>query len=91
MSNRSAREFAKKTISQMDELARKHGIKFVVPYMHLDPAHKGLMLVEADRAEAVRDFLMQAGFFHFLDMEFYMVSPIAELMKNIDNIPTAYE
>jgi hypothetical protein len=49
------------------------------------------MLLEADRAETVRDFLVQGGFFHFLDSELYLVTPIADLMKNIDNIPTAYE
>ena len=91
VSNKSARQFAKKTLSQMDDLANKLGIKFVVPYIHLDPSHKGFMLLEADRAETVRDFLVQGGFFHFLDSELYLVTPIADLMKNIDNIPTAYE
>jgi hypothetical protein len=91
VSNKSARQFAKKALSQMDDLANKLGIKFVFPYTHLDPAHKSLMLLEADRAETVRDFLVQGGFFHFLDSELYLVTPIADLMKNIDNVPTAYE
>jgi hypothetical protein len=91
VSNKSARQFAKKALSQMDDLANKLGIKFVVPYTHLDPAHKSLMLLEADKAETVRDFLVQGGFFHFLDCELYLVSRIADLMKDIDNVPTAYE
>jgi hypothetical protein len=50
------------------------------------------MLLEADKSETVRDFLVQGGFFfHFLDSELYLASPIADLVKNINNIPTAYE
>ncbi len=48
---------------QMDAIARKLGVKFVVPYIHLDPSHKGLMLVEANSAGAVRDFLVQEDSF----------------------------
>lgn len=59
-------------------------------YIHLDPAHKGLMLLESASAETVRDFLVQAGFFHFLDNELYLVTPIAELLKDMDKVPTIY-
>ncbi len=79
-----------KMFPQMDSIAKKHGVKFVVPYMHLDPAHKGLMLLEANSAEAVRDFLVQGGFFHILDNELYLVTPIAQLLKEASSIPTIY-
>ena len=53
--------------------SKAYRVKFVVPiHAHLDPAHKGLMLlVEAARAEAVKETLPHGGwvFFHFLDME----------------------
>jgi hypothetical protein len=77
--------------------SKAYRVKFVVPiHAHLDPAHKGLMLlVEAARAEAVKETLPHGGWVLPLPRhgEFYMVSPIADLMRNIyiDNIPTVYK
>ncbi len=79
-----------KMFPQMESTAKKLVVRFVVPYIHLDPAHKGFMLLEAGNAEAVRDFLVQGGFFHILDSELYLVTPIAELLKQADKIPTIY-
>lgn len=90
ISSKSSREWAKRALSEMDGVAKRLGVKFVVPYAHLDPAHKGLMLLDGPNAEAVRDFLIQGGFFHFLDNELYLVTPISELMRDIDKIPTAF-
>ncbi|MEM2485170.1 MAG: hypothetical protein QXK69_12835 [Candidatus Caldarchaeum sp.] len=90
LASKGAREWFKKMFPEMDNVAKKLGVELVVPYIHLDPAHKGLMLLEAPSAEVARDFLMQAGFFHFVDMEFYLVTPIADLVKDIDRIPTIY-
>jgi hypothetical protein len=90
VASKGAREWFKKIFPEVENVAKKFGVKLVVPYIHLDPAHKGLMLLEAPSAEAVRDFLMQAGFFHFLDMEIYLVTPIADLVKDIDRVPTIY-
>jgi hypothetical protein len=90
VSSKSAREWLKKMFPEIEGNAKKFGVKFVVPYIHLDPAHKGLMLLEAPNAEAVRDFLMQAGFFHILDMELYLVTPVSEFVKDVDKIPTVY-
>ncbi len=90
VSSKGAREWAMKVLPQMENVAKKHGVKFVVPYMHLDPAHKGLMLLEAGSAEAVRDFLVEGGFFHFLDSELYLITPIAEVLKGAEKVPTIY-
>ena len=90
MSSEVARDWAKKVIPEMETIAKKMEVKFVLPYVHLDPAHKRLMVLEARSAEAVRHFLVQGGFFHFLDMEFYMTTPIADLLKDMDNVPTIY-
>ena len=79
-----------KMAPQFDTIAKKHGVKLVVPWLHLDPAHKGLLLVEAANAETVRDFLVQAGLFHFLDSELYLTTPIMDLLKQAQSIPTIY-
>lgn len=75
---------------EADKLAEKMGIRMVVPYIHLDPAHKGLLLLEGPSAETVRDFLVQGGFFHFLDNEFYLVTPVADLLKATQDVPTIF-
>ena len=90
VSSKGAREWANKTIPQIDAFAKKHGVKLLLPYMHLDPAHKGLLVVEAPKAEDVRDFLVEAGFFHFLDNEFYMTTPVTDLLKSLDRVPTIF-
>ncbi len=90
VSSKGAREWMNKMAPQLETTAKKHGVKFVVPYLHLDPAHKGLLLVEASSAESVRDFLVQAGLFHFLDSQLYLVTPIADLLKMAQSIPTIY-
>jgi len=77
-------------LPQIETIAAQHGIKLLFPYVHLDPAHKGLLLLEAPTAETVRDFLVKGGFFHFLDHEFYMLTPVADLLKQAQNIPTIY-
>ena len=90
ISSKGARDWMNKMSPQMESIAKKHGVKFVVPYLHLDPSHKGFMLLEAGTAEAVRDFLVQAGLFHFLNNELYLVTPVADLLKQAQNIPTIY-
>ncbi len=90
IASKGAREWMNKMFPQMDSIAKKHGVKFVVPYMHLDPAHKGLLLLEANSAEAVRDFIVQAGLFHILNSELYLVTPISQLLKEASGIPTVY-
>ena len=90
ISSRGAREWAAKAVPESEILAKKMGIRMVVPYIHLDPAHKGFLLLEAPSAETVRDFLVQGGFFHFLDNEFYMVTPISDVLKAAANVPTIF-
>lgn len=89
VTNKAVREFAKKALSNLDANASKMGVK-VLSYDHLDPAHRALLRLEAPSAEAVRDFVVAAGFFHFTGMELFLVSPIAELLKNVDQVPTIY-
>ncbi len=58
--------------------------------VHLDPDHKAFTLFEAPSAEAVRDFLVQGGFAHYVNMEFPLVTPIQDLIKQAQDMPTIY-
>lgn len=89
MTNKAVRAFMKKAFAKLPALKKKMGIKTVLD-IHLDPAHKALLIVDAPSAEIVRDMLVQGGYMHFVQMELYLVSPISELLKQVDKIPTLY-
>ena len=91
VSSKAARQWFKKIFPEIENVAKQFGVKFVVPYIHLDPAHKALLLLEAPSAEAARDFVARAGFVQFTDMEFYLTTPVAELYRQIDDLPTVYD
>lgn len=89
MSSKGAREAAMKAYESLGKhLAEKH-VKVVLD-LHLDPAHKSFMLLEAPSAEAVRDVLLFSGFGTFLDLEFHLITPIAELLPLASKFPTYY-
>ena len=78
-----------KSSQKWPDHAKKLGVK-VLSELHLDPDHKAFMLFEASNAEAVRDYLTQGGCVHYLNMDFHLVTPIAELLKRADEFPTIY-
>jgi sugar/nucleoside kinase (ribokinase family) len=89
MTNKAVREFAKKTYRQVPKLAKQLNVKILMD-IHLDPNHKAFMLFEAPNAEAVRDFLARAGFMHFLEIDFHLVTPTKELLAHADEMPTIF-
>jgi hypothetical protein len=89
MSNRAVREFALKSAKALPKLEKELHVK-VLLNIHLDPNHKAFMLVEAPKAEAVRDYIVRAGFMHYSENEFYLVTPVADLLKAAGSIPTIF-
>ena len=89
MSNKAAREMALKAYAQLPSLCEKFKVKVLLD-IHPDPNHKSLMLFEAPTAEAVRDLVLIAGFGYFLDLNFHLVTPISEMLKLVDRMPTIY-
>jgi hypothetical protein len=89
LTNKAVREFAMKSSQKFPDLARRLGVK-VLSELHLDPDHKAFLLFEASSAEAVRDYLLQGGYTHFVNMDFHLVTPVAELLKRADEFPTIY-
>ncbi len=89
MASKGAREAAMKAYAALEELSHKHHVKLVQD-LHLDPSHKAFMLFEAPSAEAVRDVLLMAGFGSYLDLELFLVTPIAELLPRAAQFPTFY-
>ncbi len=89
MTNRAVREFMNKQFPKHPALAKRLGVKILLD-IHLDPDHKAFTLFEAPNAESVRDFLVQGGFTHYVNIEFHLVTPIQELMKQAQEMPTIY-
>ncbi len=89
MTNKAVREFAKNQFPKNPAIAKKLGVK-VKQELHLDPDHQAFILFEAPNAEAVRDYLVQGGYVHFSRLSFHLVTPIAKLLKQVDDMPTIY-
>jgi hypothetical protein len=89
IANKAVRAFAQQAYANLPKLEQELGVKTVLN-IHLDPGHKALMVLEAPTAEAARDLLVRGGFMHFTDMEFHLVTPIAEILQYADQFPTIY-
>jgi hypothetical protein len=89
MTNKAAREFAKKSEKILPKLQKELRVK-VLLNLHLDLNHKAFLLIEAPKAEAVRDYLVRGGYIHSLENELYLVNPVEDLLKASDSIPTIY-
>jgi hypothetical protein len=44
-------------------------------------------MIEADSIEAVRDFAMEAGLMAWNDLKINPITPVSELMDNMDKAP----
>lgn len=89
MSNAKVRQHALANLPQVEDKAKAKGITITVN-VHLDPAHRALMIFDAPSAEAVRDLVYEAGFVQFTDMELFLVTPIPELVARVGEFPTVF-
>ncbi len=89
MTSRAAREASTRAYASLDALlAQKHAQLLLD--IHLDPNHQAFMLFEAPSAEIVRDIISESGLIAFMDLTLHLVTPIPELLKMADKIPTIY-
>jgi hypothetical protein len=89
LTSKAVRDFAMEYLPKIGENAAKHGVT-VHNYDHLDPAHRALLLLDAPTAESARDFVFEAGFMHFTEMEFFLVTPVDELVQRAMDMPTVF-
>lgn len=89
MTNAKVRKFALARLPKLPEMAAAKGIKIVLN-IHLDPGHKAFMLFDSPNAEAVRDLIFESGLAHFTDSDFFLVTPIEELVKATADMPTLF-
>lgn len=88
--NGAMREVWKKLLGEAPAVRQKHGIKPVLGPLHLDPAHKLLIVYEAPNAEALLDYAMESHFGQIMDIEFWRTTPLDELFKQAEGQPPLY-
>jgi DNA primase len=89
MTSKGAREASLRAYGSLENLCRQKHAKLLLD-IHLDPNHQAFMLFEAPTAEVVRDILAESGLIAFLDLTMHLVTPIPELLKMAEKIPTIY-
>jgi hypothetical protein len=80
--NGKMREVFQKLVAEAPTAGEKLGVKLVIGPLHLDPAHKVLVVAEAPSAEAVRDFLQQSRLGQIQAIELYLTTPLNDLFQN---------
>ena len=89
-SSKGAEGLAEQMMEKMEEAAARLGVTFEGPPLHLDPSHRTLMLAEAPNAEALRDFIYDVGLNQFNNLDFYLVTPIPELVAKSAEWPKIF-
>ncbi|HKH85079.1 MAG TPA: hypothetical protein VKA40_00895 [Nitrososphaera sp.] len=86
LANKASREASVAGWKQIPSVSQKYGVK-VLSFDHFDPEHLLIAMIEADNIEAVRDFAMEAGLMAWNDLKINPITPVSELMDNIDKAP----
>lgn len=88
--NGKMREVWKKLLDGADGVGQKHGVKRVGSPVHLDPAHKVMVILEAPSQDAVQDALAENRLGQVQDIELYRATDLFELFKMAEGLPPLY-
>jgi hypothetical protein len=86
-----ARAFEGTGPDNMAKVCGELGISFVLAPLHLDPSHKVLAILDAPSIETVTEFVMATGLFQWNTVETYPVTPIADMMAKVSELPIVFE
>jgi hypothetical protein len=70
----------------MPKLAEQAGVSFRLPFLHLDPGHRFVAVVEAPAMEVVTKMVRAAGLPQWNTVEVCPATPVAELMASQDGL-----
>ena len=84
------REVWKKLLDGAGPIAEKHGVKRIGQPMHLDPAHKVMVMFEAPSQDAVQDTLAENRLGQVQNVELYRATDLFELFKMAEGLPPLY-
>jgi hypothetical protein len=77
--NRVMGEVFQKLLEAAPNIAARHGVQVVMGPVHLDPAHKVLVVLEAPTQDAVQDALIANRMGQIQAIELYRATPVPEL------------
>jgi hypothetical protein len=79
---------AQKMGPDIPTLASRTGVNIIAgPYV-LGSEHEAIAIVEADRAEAVQEFLYSSGLIQWNTAKVSLAQPIAEAMGDLAKLPS---
>ncbi len=80
----------RKLFAEAPAIAEKRGIKLVIAPMHMDPAHKIMVVLEAPNQDAILDALGENRLGQIQDVEIYRLTPLADLFARGGNRDPLY-
>ena len=87
LANSKVRERVVKFGSEQAQLAQEMGVKFLAGPFMLPAEHESIAVVEADRVEAVQNFILRSGLAQWNTVRVSPAVPMAELLKDMDKNP----
>jgi uncharacterized protein with GYD domain len=87
--NETVRKLAAEGASEMPALAEKLGVKLLATYVPMTNHHV-IAAVEADDANAVREFAWQGRLAQWNTVEIMQVSTLEEALVRVQELPTIY-
>jgi hypothetical protein len=72
---------------QIPKIAEGLGIKVVVGPLVLGSEHEGVVIVEADRIEAVNDFLLESGLIQWQTCRVSLAQTMADALGELSKVP----
>jgi hypothetical protein len=91
-SNAKSRARAQEGLGQLlPKLAQEAGVTFTVGPLHLDPGHRTVAVVEAPNIEAVAKLVYDTGLSQWNTVEVCPVTPVVELMSDLDRFPIVFD
>ncbi len=72
---------------QIPKIAERLGIKMVVGPLVLGSEHGGVVVVEADRIEAVNDFLLESGLIQWQSCRVSLAQTMADALGELSKVP----
>ena len=77
--NRTMGEVFRRLLEDAPRIAEQHGVRVVMGPVHLDPAHKILVVLEAPTQDAVQDTLLANRLGQIQAVELYRATPLPDL------------
>jgi hypothetical protein len=91
-SNARVRARAREGFAQlMPKLAEETGVRVQMGPLHLDPGHRTIAVVEAPNIEAVTRLVYGIGLSQWNTVEVFPVTPVAELMADVEDFPIVFD